>query len=148
MFLKVSYLPVCLVIYLFIYVIVANYNYLKSSAIQVIPCILQSHKFHEINSHISRYIFKAHLIVYFYPRASDPFHLFSCTKNSEYNSVQSNTCYMHRPSHPLVHSAVRNMNLLIAMLHFLNCSTLHPRICLCKRMSPDVITLYNLDLNN
>ena len=46
-------------------------------------------------------------------------------------SVQSNTCYIRRPSHPHFRSTVQNMRLLVTMFSSDTFSLLHPHLFLC-----------------
>jgi len=92
-------------------------------------------------------IFMQELIkIYLYPRSSHPFHFGPSTKSCERISVQSSTCNIHHPFHPPVRSTVQHLKLLITMFSSITFSLLHSHICGCKRMSTEVISLYNLNL--
>ena len=85
-----------------------------------------------------RHIFKAHLIIYLYPLASLLFRSVPRTNTRRCISVQSNTCHMHRPSHPPVRSTVQIMMIFVTQFSFLTFSLLHTHVCLSKGISTAV----------
>ena len=85
-----------------------------------------------------RHIFEAHLIIYLYPRASLLFHSFPRTNTCGCISVHSNTCHIHRPSHPPVRCAVQIRNVIITQFSSLTFYLLHTHVCFSKGMSTAV----------
>ena len=131
-----SYLPTSLSSQLiFIYLLISLTKPIKvilqkTSDNQDIPHILLYPKFQDPNSSNPLYFCKTRLTIYLCPTASDVFHFGSGTKTGGCISVHSNTCYIHRPSHPPVRSTVQIIKVLITQFYSLTFSLLHPHIYL------------------
>ena len=132
------YLPTCLSNYkfcLFISVYLCN---TLTTDIWNPQLIKSSHVLHEPKRimylvHVyPRYVFKAHLIIYLYPRASLRFHSVPRTNTWGCISVQSNSCHMHRPSHPPVRSTEQIRTVIITQISSLTFSLLHSHVCFSK----------------
>ena len=126
-------------IYLFIYVTVWLTTDIPNPQL-----IKSSHVLHELTRimylvHVyPRHIFKAHLIIYLYPRASLLFHSVPRTNTCGCISVQSNTCHMHRPSHPPVRITVQIRTVIITQISYPTFSLLHTHVCFSKGISTAV----------
>ena len=113
------YLPTSLSSQKFVYISIYLCNTLTTDILDL-QLMKSSHVLHEPTRimylvHVyPRHIFKAHLIIYLYPRANLLFHFVPRTKFVGCISVHSNTCRMHRPSHPPVRSTVQILKFLIA----------------------------------
>ena len=135
----ISYLPIFLSSQLNVYLLLFSLTTCikvilkKISYNRVIPHILLYPKSQDPNSSNPIYFCKTRLRIYLCPTASEVFHFFPRTKTGGCISVQSNTCHIHRPSHPPVRSTIQIMTVLITLFYSLTFSQLHLHIYLCSK---------------